>query len=207
MISVAIIEDDNDIRESLAILINGTAGFSLEQKFNSVESALPEILKKPPDVLLMDIELPGMTGIEGVRRLKQNLQKINIIMLTVHEDDDSVFQSLCAGASGYMPKNTPPSKLLEAIKDVHNGGAPMGSTIARMVVKSFQTINASPLSDREHEVLTRLCKGDSYKEIAVKLFVTEETVRSHIKNIYRKLEVHSKAEAVAKALKTNIISR
>jgi DNA-binding NarL/FixJ family response regulator len=207
VISVALIEDDGEIRDSLSILISGTPGYSCDQKYESVESALASIFKHSPDVILMDIELGGMSGIEGVRQIKQKLPEIDIIMLTVHEDDESVFESLCAAASGYLPKNTPPSRLLEAINEVHDGGSPMGRNIARMVVSSFKAQSASPLSEREHEVLTRLCAGDSYKEIAEKLFVTEETIRSHIKNIYRKLEVHSKSEAVAKAMRTKIVGR
>ncbi|HLX13236.1 MAG TPA: response regulator transcription factor [Bacteroidota bacterium] len=205
MISVCIVEDDPDIRESLAILIDGMPGFSCKQKFESAEEALKDIAINPPDVVLMDIQLPGINGIEAVRRLRDRNSEVDIIMLTVHEDEDSVFQSLCAGASGYLPKNTPPAKLLDAISEVRRGGSPMGANIARLVVKSFQTTHDPMLSEREYGVLDRLCKGDSYKEIAERLFISEETVRSHIKNIYRKLEVHSKAEAVAKALHSKII--
>ena len=207
MITVAIVEDDPDIRESLAILIDGSSGFRCLHRFDSVEACIKPIVENPPNVVLMDIELPGATGIEGVRMLKEKLPKLDIVMLTVHEDDESVFNSLCAGASGYLPKNTPPGRLLEAIAEVQRGGAPMGTKIARMVIGSFKQEKTTPLSMRENDVLDQLCKGASYKEIADTLFVSEETVRSHIKSIYHKLEVHSKAEAVAKAMRTNLVRK
>ena len=205
MINVAIVEDDHEIRDSLAILINGTAGFSCVYKFCDCESAIPVILDDPLDVILMDIGLPGMSGIEGIRILKEKLPEINILMLTVHGDSKVVFEALCAGACGYLIKDTPPTKLLEAIREAYCGGAPMSTQIARMVVESFKIHPHSELTNRETEVLTQLCKGKSYRMIAETLFISEETVRRHIKNIYRKLEVSSKSEAVAKALKEKIV--
>ena len=205
MINVAIVEDDHEIRESLAILINGTAGFSCVYKFSNCESAIPVILEDPLDVILMDIGLPGMSGIDGIRILKERLPEINILILTVHEDSKRVFEALCAGACGYLIKDTQPTKLLEAIREANYGGAPMSTQIARMVVESFKTRPHDELTSRETEVLTQLCKGKSYRMIAEALFISEETVRRHIKNIYRKLEVSSKSEAVAKALKEKIV--
>lgn len=205
MINVAIVEDDVEIRESLAILINGTAGFSCVYRFNDCETAIPVILEDPQDVVLMDVGLPGMSGIEGIRILKDKLPTINILMLTVHGDSKIVFEALCAGACGYLIKDTQPTKLLESIREAYFGGAPMSTQIARMVVESFKTRPHNDLTTRETEVLTQLCKGKSYRMIAEALFISEETVRRHIKNIYRKLEVSSKSEAVAKALKEKIV--
>ena len=205
MIEVSIVEDDNEIRESLAILINGTAEFSCINTYCDCETAIPGILDDPPHVVLMDIGLPGMSGIEGIRKIKENLPSIDILMLTVHEDSKMVFDALCAGACGYLIKNTQPVKLLEAIKEVHEGGAPMSTQIARLVVTSFKINPHSNLTNRETEVLTQLCKGKSYRMIAEALFISEETVRRHIKNIYKKLEVGSKSEAVAKALKEKLV--
>lgn len=205
MINVAIVEDDHEIRESLAILINGTVGFSCTNKFTDCETAIPAILEDTPDVVLMDIGLPGMSGIEGIRIIKEKMPEINILMLTVHVDSKRVFEALCAGACGYLIKDTQPTKLLEAIREAHYGGAPMSTQIARMVVESFKINPHTELTNRETEVLTQLCKGKSYRMIAEALFISEETVRRHIKNIYRKLEVSSKSEAVAKALKEKMV--
>ncbi len=206
MIDVTIIEDDYEIRESLALLISGTRGFSCKKSYGDCETALADIERHTPDVILMDIELPGMSGIEGIRQIKARFPEIDILMLTVHGNEQLVFESLCAGACGYLMKDTPPAKLLDAIEDVYNGGAPMSTTIARMVVSSFQVTQDSPLTKRETEVLSHLGRGKSYKMIADALFISEETVRRHLKNIYKKLEVHSKNEAVAKALREKWIS-
>ena len=151
------------------------------------------------DVLLMDISLPGMSGIEGVRVLRERFPILDIIMLTVHDDDRSVFDSLCAGACGYLVKTTHPTKILAAIEEVHRGGAPMSPSIARLVASSFRKGANSPLTPRETEILQQICVGKSYKMIAAELFISQETVHSHLKNIYRKLEVSSKTEAMAKA--------
>ncbi len=204
-ISVSIIEDDHEIRESLALIISGTPGFTCASTYMEAESALKNIETDLPDVILMDIELPGMSGIECVRQVKRKIPDVDILMLTVHEDDAVVFESICAGACGYLTKNTPPTRLLNAIREVHEGGAPMSTNIARMVINSFKHTGNSTLTQRETEVLALLCKGKSYKMIADKLFISTDTVRSHIKNIYKKLEVSSNAEAVAKALKENLV--
>jgi len=205
MIEVSIVEDDDEIRESLAILINGTQGYRCISTFCDCEKAIAGLERDVPDVVLMDIGLPGMSGIEGIRKIKTTLPEIDILMLTVHADSRRVFKALCAGACGYLTKDTQPAKLLEAIKEAHDGGAPMSTQIARMVVNSFKTIPHSELTQRETEVLTHLCRGKSYKMIAETLFISEETVRRHIKNIYKKLEVGSKSEAVAKALKERLV--
>ncbi len=205
MINVSIVEDDNEIRESLAILVNGTPGFSCINTFIDCESAIKGIIEDPPDVVLMDIGLPGKSGIEGIREIRKVLPDIDILMLTVHADSKKVFEALCAGACGYLIKDTPPARLLEAIFEAYHGGAPMSTQIARMVVSSFKTNLNSNLTQREIEVLTQLCKGKSYRMIAESLFISEETVRRHIKNIYKKLEVSSKSEAVAKALKEKLV--
>lgn len=205
MIDVSIVEDDNEIRESLAILINGTPGFSCEKTFGDCETAIEAIEELFPDVVLMDIGLPGMSGIEGIGKIKAKIPDLDILMLTVHGSSKLVFEALCAGACGYLLKDTPPAKLLESITEANNGGAPMSTQIARMVVTSFKTKPYPNLTRRETEVLTQLCKGKSYRMIAETLFICEETVRRHIKNIYKKLEVSSKSEAVAKAIKENIV--
>ncbi|MEM8891968.1 MAG: response regulator transcription factor, partial [Bacteroidota bacterium] len=169
------------------------------------ESAIPEILKYKPDVVLMDINLPGMSGIEGVKKLKAQQPDLDIIMLTIQVDDHSVFESICAGATGYMIKSTPPAALLQAIEEVNKGGAPMSANIARKVLGSFRRSSDSPLSDRETEILRLLCEGQNYKSIAEALFVSGHTVRSHIKNIYKKLHVNSRAEAVKKAMRDKLV--
>jgi DNA-binding NarL/FixJ family response regulator len=206
MITVSIIEDDSDIRESLALLINGTPGFSCIHSYESCEKGIKGILKDPPDVVLMDIGMPGMSGIEGIKALKEKMPDLDVLVLTIQSESETVFDALCAGACGYLIKDTPPSQLLDAIKECHEGGAPMSTRIARLVVQSFKVEQPTLLTARETEVLTHLCKGKSYKMIADDLFISEETVRRHIKNIYRKLEVHSKSEAVAKAFKERLVN-
>jgi len=205
MLTVSLVEDDEDIRQSFAVLINGAHGFSCLAQYGECASAIADIKRNTPDVLLMDIGLPGMSGIEGIKIIKSLVPSLDIIMLTSHENDKYVFDSLCSGACGYLIKDTTPARLLESIKEVHEGGAPMSTQIARMVVGSFQRKSDNPLSPREMDVLNHLCIGRSYKMIAKTLFISEETVRRHIKSIYRKLEVHSKSEAVAKALREKIV--
>jgi DNA-binding NarL/FixJ family response regulator len=205
MIYVSLVEDDDEIRNSIQILINSKEGFKCISTFSDCESALKELPKNPPDVVLMDISLPGMNGITGVKRLREKLPEIDVIMLTVHKDDELIFESLCAGACGYLMKNTSPEKLLDSIKDVYEGGAPMSTNIARRIVTSFRATPSEELTYRETDVLTQLCKGQSYKLIAETLFISDETIHFHIKNIYKKLQVHSKSEAVAKALKQKLV--
>lgn len=208
LISVAIVEDNRDIREGLRIMLENTPGFVLSGVYETAEKALQDIPSKNPDVVLMDIMFPGgMNGIECVKHLKDKAPELDILMLTSYAEDELVFQSLKAGACGYLDKNTSLPKLIESIKEVKEGGAPMTSSIARMVVKSFNmhTSQEPDLTRREKEVLEQLCQGKSYKMIADSIFVSEDTVRFHIKKIYKKLQVNSKSEAVIKALKNNLI--
>ena len=205
MITLFIVEDDNDIRQSLAMIIDDHPEFLCVGTAGDGERAEEKIPLLQPDVVLMDITLPGMSGIDCVKKLRADLPELNVLMLTVHEDDEVVFDSLCAGASGYLTKNTHPEKLLDAIREVHEGGAPMSTTIARMVVRSFRQNRPAGLTQRESDVLSQLCKGKSYKMISDALFISHDTVRTHIKNIYRKLEVSSNSEAVLMALKTKLV--
>lgn len=202
-INVSVVEDIKEIREGLCALINGSEGFKCKSCFPNAESALKEIMDDEPDVILMDIGLPGMSGIDCIRKLKSKDQEIQIIVLTVYEDDDHIFEAIIAGASGYLLKKTPPAKLLEAIQDIRNGGSPMSGQIARKVISTFQSINRSSnetvnLTLREQEILSNLAKGYRYKEIADKLYISIETVRTHLRNIYEKLHVRSRTEATLK---------
>ena len=209
-ILVGIVEDDPSIRESVASLIDSAPGYSCTLAYDSVESALASMRPPAPNVLLMDINLGGMSGIEGVRRFKALFPEMQIIMLTVFEENDKIFQSLCAGASGYLLKRTPPEKILEAVKEVQQGGAPMTASVARKVLTLFTSV-APPvlpetnLTPRELEILQHLVSGSSYKKVARELFISFDTVNSHIKKIYEKLQVHSKTEAVTKALRQRLV--
>jgi DNA-binding NarL/FixJ family response regulator len=212
MINVAIVEDNDTIREGLAALINGTTGYSCVGAFGDCESFLLKLPTLKVDVALMDIGLPGMNGIEGVGKAKEIKPNINILMLTVYEESQVVFKALCAGACGYLVKKTPPLRLLESIKDAHEGGSPMSSQIARQVITVFQQTTCfkdenadSDLSDREKEVIVSLSEGNNYNEIANRLYISVDTVRHHIRNIYKKLHVHSQSEAVAKAIRKGLI--
>ena len=203
-IHIAIVEDDHEIRQTLQLIIDGSQGYSCKYTFPDGESALESISGLPVDVVLMDIELPGLTGIDITRKLKQKCPEIDFIMLTVQSDDDSIFESLCAGASGYLLKDTSPVDLLRHIREVYDGGSPMSSQIARRIINSFRIIQ-NPLSDRETEILRHLSRGMNYKDVADELFISPHTVKSHIKNIYSKLHVKNRAEAIYKAIKQNLI--
>lgn len=206
LIEVSVIDDDDDFRNSLDILISGTRDLACISDYRDCETAIKKLVEDPPDVILMDVELPGISGIEGVWRIKQELPEVAIIMLTIHEDNESVFESLRNGASGYLVKNVEPAELLQAIKEVHEGGSPMSMPIARMVTRSFhKNPPLAPLSPREQEVLKKLCEGKSYQAIANDLFISKTTVKFHIKNIYHKLHVSNKAEAVGKAKDDHIV--
>jgi DNA-binding NarL/FixJ family response regulator len=205
-IKISIVEDDEWIRENLATQIRQTQGFACAGCYRNGEEAIANITKAIPDVVLMDINLPRMSGIECVRKLKTMIPSTHVLMLTVYEDSDKIFDSLLAGASGYLLKRTPQAEILEAIRDVSNGNSPMTGHIARKVVQYFnQRGNAQKeiekLSRREREVLDHLAQGMPYKEIADVLTVSIDTVRMHIKGIYGKLHVHSRGEAVAKYLR------
>ncbi len=204
-IQIAIVEDEKAVRDGLKLLIDGTEGYKCVALYPNAEEALRGIFDVDPDVVLMDIHLPGMSGIECVRRLKLQDPDFQMVMLTIYEDDEEIFKSLAAGAHGYILKKTPPAKLLEAIAEVYHGGSPMSGEIARRVVDFFQTKEvaskqAEKLSEREQEILSFLSKGYRYKEIADVLCISIETVRTHIRNIYEKLHVHSRTEALLKYL-------
>lgn len=205
MIRLMIVEDDRDIRDGLRLIAERTKGVAFAGAYGDAESAIAEVTKARPDVILLDIELPGMTGIKAIPELKTKYEKANILMLTVHQDDQAVFDSLCAGASGYLIKTAHPDKIMEAVREIHSGGVPMTASIARMVIQSFQRQNNPDLTPKESEILKLLCQGHSYKMIADSMFVSWETVHSHIKNIYKKLNVNSKSEAVIKALKQKMV--
>lgn len=202
MTSVVIVEDVKEIREGLKLLIGSHEGFECHYAFSSGEEALAAIPKLKPDVVLMDIHLPGMTGIECIRQLKPLCVNTLFIMSTVYEDDENIFESLKAGASGYLLKKTSPAKILEAIREVTDGGSPMSGQIARRVISSFQkkdSIDASELlTNKEKEILKALAKGLRYKEVAASMNISIETVRSHARNIYEKLQVQSRTEALNK---------
>ena len=210
MIRLAIVEDQPQTREGLATLLRGTEGCRVLGAFGSMEDALAALGPEAPDAALLDIELPGMSGIEGVRRLKQRFPSIQILMLTVFADNDHVFEAICAGASGYLLKDTPPNRLTEAVRELVAGGAPMSPEIARKVVGMFSRV-APPrtedhkLSPREVELLKLLAEGHSYKTAARALSISIDTIRFHIRNIYDKLHVHSKSEAVILALRQGIV--
>jgi DNA-binding NarL/FixJ family response regulator len=204
-IRIAVVEDDKTVREGLQMLLNGSPGFSCVATYGNGEDAVTGLIEVKPDVALMDINLPGISGIECILALKEQKVPIQFIMLTVFEDSDDIFHSLSAGASGYLLKQTPPAKLLEAIQDVYRGGSPMSGEIARKVVQSFQHplpdyATANGLTKREDEILGYLVKGYFYKEIAGELFISVETVRTHIRNIYEKLQVRTRSEAILKYL-------
>jgi DNA-binding NarL/FixJ family response regulator len=211
-VRLAIVEDQRALRDGLVVLFGGADGFALTGAYGSMEEALPSIEADPPDVVLADIGLPGMSGIEGVRRLKAKLPALQILMLTVYADNDHVFEAVCAGASGYLLKDTPPAKLLDALREMKDGGAPMSPEIARKVVEMFQRVVPAPataghrLSPREIDVLKLLAEGHVYKTAAAELNLSIDTVRFHIRNIYEKLHVHSKSEAVLAALRAGILT-
>ena len=210
-IRVAIFDDNKNLLDSLFQLINGSSGFECVGAFPNCNELLSDMKKANPDVVLMDIEMPGMTGIEAARLIKEKYPEVRILMETIFEEDDKVFASICNGAEGYILKNTPPSLILEAIREVYEGGAPMTPSIASKVLKMFRSHtspiknDSSNLTTREKEILSCLVDGMSYKLIADKCFISIDTVGGHIKNIYEKLQVHSKGEAVAKAIRGNIV--
>ena len=202
---IVIIEDNDIVRDGFELLINSMTEHKVIGKYESCEQAIKNLDSDNPNLILMDIELPGMNGIEGTRIIKKNYPDIDILVITVHDDSELVFQALVSGASGYITKNAPHHKILDAISEVRKGGAPMTSNIARMVVESFRRNQNSPLSPRETEVLELLSEGKSYSIIADELFIHKETVKSHIKNIYYKLQVNSKAAAIEFARKNKLI--
>lgn len=206
LIKVAIVDDEVDLRENIAGYVDAAKGFRCQSVYSSAEEALVNLPKEKPDVVLMDINLGGMSGIECVRQLKPQMPAAQVVMLTVFEDTEKIFSALAAGASGYLLKRLAPAKLLEAIREVHEGGSPMSAPIARKVVQSLQPSASAgdetiALSPREREVLGGLAEGQAYKQIADKLGVSIHTVRNYIRRIYEKLHVCSRTEAVAKYLR------
>ena len=202
-IRVSIVEDDARVRASMARLIDGADRFACVSQHESGERAIADLPAVRPDVVLMDINLPGMSGVECVRRLRALVPSVQVVMLTVYEDTDLIFAALAAGATGYLLKRTPPDELLGGIWDVHRGGSPMTGHIARKVVQSFREADAGEedaLSPREREVLDHLAQGYLYKEIAARLAISYDTVHTYVRRIYEKLQVHSRTEAVAKHL-------
>ncbi len=210
-IRVTIFEDNKHLRESLYYLISGTEGFCCADAFADCNDLIYQLKKSMPDVVLMDIEMPGMNGIEAVKIIKKQFPAIQILMQTVFHDDNNIFNAVCAGASGYILKTTSPEGYMEAIRDVFNGGSPMTGSVARRVLDLFQQ-NVTPrgntdyqLTPKEKEILQQLIKGKSYKMIADAVGSSYETVRTHMKNIYAKLHVNSNTEAVLKALQEKIV--
>ena len=208
---VVIIEDERRIREGLAALINGTEGYQCTAVFGSMEEALARAWPEAPDLVLVDIGLPGMSGLEGLPLLRERYPGVALIMLTVYEDDERIFDALCAGACGYLLKRTPPAKLLESLQEAKQGGAPMSPDVARRVIALFRTVRPPEranydLTPHELRLLKLLVDGHNYKSAAAELGVSFSTIAFHIQNIYEKLHVHSKSEAVAKALRDRLIS-
>ncbi|MBC6992704.1 response regulator transcription factor [Neolewinella lacunae] len=205
-LELVIVEDDRRQRELLELLLNGTPGFYCRAAFPDAEALLAELPGLHPGLVLMDIDLgSGRNGVAAVAEIRARRPELPVVMLTVHEDSDYVFAALCAGAVGYLVKGIAPAELLAAVQDAASGGSPMSPQIARRVVQTFHVGPANPLTEREKEVLAQLCAGESYRSIAEALFISGHTVRSHIKNIYEKLHVHTRAEAVVKALKDRLI--
>src|SRR5258706_7912469 len=210
LIQVVIIEDLSEVREGLATLINGTLGFHCLASYPTMEDALAALDLIKPDVVLTDIGLPGIDGVEGTRILRERFPDLPILALTVYDDDDQIFAVLCAGASGYLLKNTAPARLLESLKEAVSGGGPMSPEVARRVIKLFREFRPPErasyhLTPQETELIKLLVEGHHYKTAAREMEITINTVSFHLKNIYTKLQVHSKTEAVAKALRERLI--
>jgi len=198
-IHVAILEDDETIREGYAWLIGNAPGYKITGAYASFEEAAKKIGRENPDVLLLDVELPGISGIDALPKLKKLLPETHILILTVYEQEELIFRALGNGASGYLTKNTPHEKIMDAIKEVMDGGGPMSAHIARMVISSFKRSDLTPLTRRETEILEHIAAGKSRKRVAEELYIDLETVKSHVKNIYFKLDVHSRADAIKTA--------
>jgi len=210
IIAVAVIEDEREVREGVALLIDGAAGSRCVGAYRSMEEALAELGEKSPDAVLVDIGLPGISGIEGIRILKERFPGVTLLAFTVYDDDESIFDALCAGASGYLLKNIAPDRLLESLREVVSGGAPMSPEVARKVIKLFREVRpphraAHRLTPQETEIVKLLVEGHSYKTAAFELGISLNTVSFHLRNVYAKLQVHSKSEAVSKALRDRIV--
>ena len=204
-IKICIVEDDALILKSMQMVLNNAEGYTVTGTFFSAEAALENLKEHHPDVLLLDIDLPGISGIEAIPKFKKLQPELNIVMLTVHDESQLVFSALRQGAVGYLVKGNNSKFLLQDIREVYEGGAPMSPSIARQVIASFKPVKETILSDRELEVLQKLSNGTNNKQIAEDLFVSTNTIKAHIKNIYKKLHVHSRAEAVSKGIKGGLI--
>jgi len=211
-IRVVLYEDNQDLRDSLSVLLRGTDGIEFLEAFPNCEHVHRQMTELHPNLVLMDIDMPIANGLSGLKTIKKHFPDINVLMLTVFEDNENIFDAICAGAVGYLLKKTPPARLIEAIYEAQNGGAPMTSTVARKVLQMFpqpspkaDSDNPHNLTDREREILALLVKGNSYKMIAAACSISLDTVRSHIKKIYEKLHVHSQTEAVAKAIQQRLV--
>src|SRR5215218_4878971 len=210
IINTAVVEDMRDIREGLTTLINFTEGFKCTGSYRSMEEAIPRISAQVPDVLLSDIGLPGMDGIEGIKILKEKFPDMTVLMLTVYDDDERIFDALCAGASGYLLKRTSPGKLMENIREAVSGGAPMSPEVASRVIRLFREVRPPErvdydLTPHETRLLKLLVEGHNYTTAAEELKVSYNTIKFHMRHIYEKLQVHSKSEAVAKVLLNRIV--
>ncbi|HEX7315965.1 MAG TPA: response regulator transcription factor [Pyrinomonadaceae bacterium] len=210
VIRTAIVEDRRDIREGLAVLVNGTPGYACTGSYGSMEEALSKIARELPEVVLCDIGLPGMDGIEGIRVLKERHPALQLLMLTVYDDDERIFDALCAGATGYLLKRTPPARLLEALREAVTGGAPMSPEVAARVIKLFREIRPPErpdcdLTPHETRLLKLIVEGHNYTTAADALGVSYNTVKFHMRHVYEKLQVHSKSEAVARALRDRLV--
>jgi len=204
-IRVVLIEDDTTIRESLAYLINSTEGYGVVAAHPSAEAALKSIKTEDPHIVLLDVELPGINGIDALPKIKALVEDVHVIILTVYEHQQTVFDALSRGATGYLTKSTAPEKIIAALQEVMEGGGPMSAHIARMVVHSFQRNQESPLTRRETEILEQIANGKTRGRIAAEMFIDLETVKSHLKNIYAKLDVHSRADAIKMARQNRYI--
>jgi DNA-binding NarL/FixJ family response regulator len=207
---IAIVEDQRELREGVRILVEAASGFRCTGAYATMEDAIRAFEREAPDVVLIDIGLPGISGIEGTRILKQRHPTVQVVILTVYDDDERIFQALCAGALGYLLKNTPPDRLLESIREIANGGSPVSPEIARRVFRMFQTAGPDGMAEHsltphERRILKLLVEGHNYKTAAGELGISVNTVSFHVRHIYEKLQVHSKSEAVAKALKQRLI--
>jgi DNA-binding NarL/FixJ family response regulator len=210
VVAVAIIEDQREVREGVATLINSTKGYQCIGQYRSMEEALAKFDKQRADAMLVDLGLPGMSGIDGIKLLKQRFPETTILAFTVYDDDENIFEALCAGASGYILKNTPPARLLESLSEVVSGGAPMSPEVARRVIDLFRTFRppqraSHRLTAQEIQIIKLLVEGHSYKTAAAELGISINTVSFHLRNVYEKLQVHSKSEAVSKALRNRIV--
>ncbi|HNP78248.1 MAG: response regulator transcription factor [Cyclobacteriaceae bacterium] len=202
---VTLIEDNVELRTSYALILKGVGGYKIIGEYDSCEAALKNIEKDIPDIILIDLTLPGMNGISGITRIKKLLPAVRIVVITVHDEPDFVFNALCAGAIGYLTKDSSYEQILSAINEVFDGGAPMSAKIASMVIKSFHVNPRSPLTERETDVLKQLAQGKTYDYIADTLFISKDTVKTHIRHIYEKLQVDNKSDALIKARKDSLV--